>query len=106
MTWLLDIIEVMLSLWVVVVLLPKLSDKIDELSSTEDKKGNGTAPTSTLTCLSKAEIITSLPSTENRNLSPLNKDLVILKFKATDENDIEFDVILYADKGNKEQSSG
>lgn len=70
MICILDIVEIIIALWVVIVLFPKLSDKIDKLiegkETPQDTNINisikGTSPTS-------PEIITSLPSTEDRTLS-------------------------------------
>lgn len=100
MIWVLHILEIALALWVVIGLLPKLYDndsKSKDNSSFEPNSKASQEPVST------AEIITSLP-TADKTITPLNKDLLVLKFKATDEDDVEFDVILYVDMGTNKQS--
>lgn len=105
--WILSIVEIILSIMMLWVLIKISSNPISSSNSnaTDDSSHTThTTHTNQTSQIDPIEVISRSQHTQHNSTKQMtdDKDFIVLKFRATSEDDMEFDVFLFVDKkGNR-----
>ena len=102
--WILSIVEIILSIMMLWVLIKISSNPISSSNSNATDDSSHTTHTNQTSQIDPIEVISRSQHTQHNSTKQTtdDKDFIVLKFRATSEDDMEFDVFLFVDKkGNR-----
>lgn len=102
--WILSIVEIILSIMMLWVLIKISSNPISSSNSNATDDSSHTTQTNQTSQVDPIEVISRSQHTQHNSTKQMtdDKDFIVLKFRATSEDDMEFDVFLFVDKkGNR-----
>lgn len=102
--WILSIVEIILSIMMLWVLIKISSNPISSSNSNATDDSSHITHTNQTSQVDPIEVISRSQHTQHNSTKQMtdDKDFIVLKFRATSEDDMEFDVFLFVDKkGNR-----
>lgn len=102
--WILSMVEIVLSIMMLWVLIKISSNPISSSNSNATDDSSHTTHTNQTSQVDPIEVISRSQHTQHNSTKQMtdDKDFIVLKFRATSEDDMEFDVFLFVDKkGNR-----